>query len=147
VKELGAHHVIDHSKPLAEELRRIGVPQVDYIAGLTQTDQHFPQMAEAIAPQGKIVLIDEPEAIDVSLLKRKSVSLHWEFMFTRSMFQTADMAKQHELLNRVAALVDAGTIRTTVAEHFGTINAANLKRAHALLESGKARGKIVLEGF
>jgi len=147
VKDLGAHHVIDHSKPLAEELRRIGLPQVDYIAGLNQTDKHFVQMAEAIAPQGRISLIDEPETMDVGLLKRKSVSLHWEFMYTRSMFQTADMAKQHELLNRVAALVDAGTIKTTVAEHFGTINAANLKRAHALLEGGTAKGKIVLEGF
>jgi len=147
VKDLGAHHVIDHSKPLADELRRIGLPQVDYIAGLNQTDKHFVQMAEAIAPQGRISLIDEPETMDVGLLKRKSVSLHWEFMYTRSMFQTADMAKQHELLNRVAALVDAGTIKTTVAEHFGTINAANLKRAHALLEGGTAKGKIVLEGF
>jgi NADPH:quinone reductase-like Zn-dependent oxidoreductase len=78
---------------------------------------------------------------------RKSVSIHWESMFTRSMLQTADMTEQHALLDKVAGLVDAGKIRTTVAEHFGIINAANLKRAHTLLETGKARGKIVLEGF
>ncbi|MBV8657449.1 MAG: zinc-binding alcohol dehydrogenase family protein [Burkholderiales bacterium] len=147
VKELGAHHVIDHTQPLAQELQRIGLPSVDYIAGLNQTDRHYDQMVEAIAPQGKIALIDDIEPIDVRKLKRKSVSLHWELMFTRSLYSTADMVRQHELLNRVAELVDAGTLRTTVAAHFGTINAANLKRAHALLESNTAKGKIVLEGF
>ena len=104
-------------------------------------------MVEAIAPQGKIALIDDPAPIDVRLLKRKSVSLHWELMFTRSLYGTDDMDKQHALLNRVAALVDAGVLRTTLSAHFGSINAANLKRAHALLESNTAKGKIVLEGF
>lgn len=147
VRELGAHHVIDHSLPISQELQRIGIPQVDYIVSLTQTDQHFAEIAEAIAPQGKFGLIDDPKELNISLLKRKSVSLHWELMFTRSLFGTEDMAAQGRLLSRLAELVDAGRIRTTVGEHFGTINAANLKRAHALLESGQARGKIVLEGF
>jgi zinc-binding alcohol dehydrogenase family protein len=147
LKALGAHHVIDHSKPLSEELKRIGIPNVEYIVSLNQTDKHFSQIVESIAPQGKFGLIDDPDAIDVRLLKRKSVSLHWEFMYTRSMFGTDDMIRQHELLDRVAGMIDAGTVRTTVGEHFGTINAANLKRAHALLESQKAKGKIVLEGF
>ena len=147
VRELGAHHVIDHGRPLAEELQRIGMAPVTHIASLTQTDQHFGQYVEAIAPQGRIALIDDPAPIDVRLLKRKSVSLHWELMFTRSMFQTADMAAQGALLAEVARLVDAGTLRSTVAEHFGAINAANLKRAHALIESGQARGKVVLSGF
>lgn len=147
VRELGAHHVIDHSQPIAQELKRIGIAQVDFIVSLTQTDQHFAGIAEAIAPQGKFGLIDDPKDLNVTLLKRKSISLHWESMFTRSLFGTADMAAQGRLLSRLAALVDAGRIRTTVGEHFGTINAANLKRAHALLESGLARGKIVLEGF
>ena len=102
---------------------------------------------EAIAPQGKFGLIDDPEPIDVRLFKRKSVSLHWESMFTRSLFNTPDMIVQHDILTKLAELVDSGVIRTTVGEHFGVINAANLKRAHALLESGKSRGKIVLEGF
>jgi zinc-binding alcohol dehydrogenase family protein len=148
VRELGAHHVIDHTKPLGDELRRIGVPAVTYVASLTNTDDHFAQIAEVVAPQGKFGLIDDPEKpLDVMLLKRKSVSLHWELMYTRSLFHTPDMIEQHRILNRVAELIDAGTLRTTLAEHFGTIEAANLRRAHALLESGKARGKIVLEGF
>ncbi|MCP5421116.1 MAG: zinc-binding alcohol dehydrogenase family protein [Gammaproteobacteria bacterium] len=147
VKELGAHHVIDHSRSLSEELKGIGLPTVSHIVSLTQTDRHLDAIAEAIAPQGKFGLIDDPATFDIIKLKRKSVSLHWEFMFTRSMFQTADLLSQHRLLDEVAALVDAGLIRTTVGEQFGIINAANLKRAHVLLESGKARGKIVLEGF
>ena len=147
VKELGAHHVIDHGQPIAEELKRIGFPQVDHIVSLTQTDAHFDQIVEAIAPQGKFGLIDDPASLDVTKFKRKSVSVHWELMFTRALFGTADMIGQHRLLNEVAALVDAGLIRTTLAEHFGPINAANLKRAHALIESGKARGKVVLEGW
>ncbi|HRD50575.1 MAG: zinc-binding alcohol dehydrogenase family protein [Candidatus Competibacter sp.] len=147
VTALGAHHVIDHSQPIPAELERIGIPQAEYIVSLTQTDQHFAGIAEAIAPQGKFGLIDDPKPINILLLKRKSVSLHWEFMFTRSLFSTADLIGQGRLLTELAGLVDAGLIRTTVGEHFGTINAANLKRAHALLESGKSRGKIVLEGF
>lgn len=147
VRELGAHHVIDHAKPLAAELARIGIPAVTHIASLTQTDAHFAQIVEAIAPQGKLGLIDDPKALDVTALKRKSVSLHWELMFTRALFETPDMIAQHRLLTEVAELVDAGLIRTTLGEHYGAINAANLKRAHALIESGKARGKIVLEGW
>jgi len=147
VRELGAHHVIDHSQPLHEELKRIGIGQVSHIVSLTQTDQHLDAIAEAIAPQGQFGMIDDPATFDVLKLKRKSVSLHWEFMFTRSMFCTPDLIGQHQLLDEVAMLVDARLIRTTVGEHFGSINAANLKRAHALIESGKARGKIVLEGF
>ncbi|MDP2244339.1 zinc-binding alcohol dehydrogenase family protein [Pseudomonas sp.] len=148
VRELGAHHVIDHRQPLSEELKRIGISQVTHVASLTQTDQHFAQLVEALAPQGRLALIDDPEqALDIMQLKRKSLSLHWELMFTRSLFETADMIEQHRLLKRVAELVDAGTLKTTLGEHFGSINAANLRRAHGLLESGTARGKIVLEGF
>jgi zinc-binding alcohol dehydrogenase family protein len=147
VKELGAHHVIDHGKPLNEEIVRLGLPPVSYVASLNQTDHHWNAIAELVAPQGKVALIDDPAAIDVRLLKRKSVSLHWEFMFTRSMFDTADIQRQHHLLNDMAQLVDTGVIKTTLAERFGKINAANLKRAHALIESNRAKGKIVLEGF
>jgi len=147
VRELGADVIVDHCQPLSEELKRQGIPAVTHVASLTQTDQHLDQLVEALAPQGKLALIDDPKALDITKLKRKSLSLHWEFMYTRSLFETPDMIEQHHLLNRVAALMDAGTLRTTVGEHFGTINAANLRRAHALLESGKAKGKIVLEGF
>lgn len=147
VKALGAHHVIDHGKPLSEELKHLGFPTVDYIVSLTRTDAHIGQIVESIAPQGKFGLIDDPAVLDATKFKRKAVSIHWELMFTRSLFGTEDMIGQHRLLNEVAALVDAGLIRTTLAERFGTINAANLKNAHALVESGKARGKVVLEGW
>jgi len=147
VTELGADLVIDHSQPLSEELQRAGIDHVTHVASLTQTDLHLDQLVEALAPQGKLALIDDPKSLDVSKLKRKSLSLHWEFMYTRSLFETPDMIEQHKLLNRVAELIDAGTLKTTVGEHFGTINAANLRRAHELLESGKAKGKIVLESF
>ncbi|KVV04381.1 MULTISPECIES: zinc-binding alcohol dehydrogenase family protein [unclassified Pseudomonas] len=147
VRELGADVIVDHSQPLSAELKRQGIDAVTHVASLTQTDQHLDQLVEALAPQGKLALIDDPKTLDITKLKRKSLSLHWEFMYTRSLFQTQDMIEQHHLLNRVAELIDAGTLRTTVGEHFGAINASNLRRAHALLESGKAKGKIVLEGF
>ena len=147
VRELGAHAIVDHRQPLSEALKQAGIDAVTHVASLTQTDQHLAQLVEALAPQGKLALIDDPKTLDIALLKRKSLSLHWEFMYTRSLFETPDMIEQHHLLNRVAELIDAGTLRTTVGEHFGTINASNLRRAHALLESGKSKGKIVLEGF
>ncbi|MCS3472845.1 zinc-binding alcohol dehydrogenase family protein [Pseudomonas sp. JUb42] len=147
VRELGAHDVLDHSKPLSEELKRSGLSHVTHVASLTNTQDHLDQLVEALKPQGKLGLIDDPDALDVRKLKRKSLSLHWEFMYTRSMFETDDMIEQHNLLNRVAELIDAGVLKTTFGEHFGTINAENLRRAHTLLESGKAKGKIVLEGF
>jgi zinc-binding alcohol dehydrogenase family protein len=152
VRQLGAHQVIDHRQPLAAQVQRLvdggQIAPVTHVASLTQTDQHWDQLVELLAPQGKIGLIDDPAApLDVMQLKRKSLSLHWELMFTRSLFHTADMQRQHELLNRVADLVDAGSVRSTLAQHFGTITAANLRRAHAQIESGTTLGKIVLEGF
>jgi zinc-binding alcohol dehydrogenase family protein len=147
IKHLGAHHVIDHTKPLVEQLEQIGVGQVSHVASLTHTDSHFPQLVEALRPQGKLALIDDPKNLDVVPMKRKALSLHWELMFTRSLFETPDMIKQHELLNRIADLIDQGVLKTTVGKHFGTINAANLRRAHAVIESHQAKGKIVLEGF
>ena len=146
-RTLGAHHVIDHTKPMGEQLKAIGHRFADYIFGVTESGQHFDTICDVIAPQGKFGLIDDPKSLDVAKLKGKSASLHWEAMFTRSTFQTADMDAQHKLLNAVATMVDKGTIRTTVGENFGKINAANLRRAHAQLESGTTRGKIVLEGF
>ncbi len=147
VASLGAHDVIDHSRGLVDELREIGVPHVQYVASLTHTGAHYGQIIEALAAQGKLGVIDDPETLDAMPLKRKAISLHWELMFTRSLFQTPDMVRQHEILERVAALIDAGILRTTLGEHFGAINADNLRRAHELIESGRARGKIVLEGF
>ncbi len=145
--DLGAHAVIDHSAPLKAQIEALHLPPVELVASLTNTDKHFEALADLIAPQGHLALIDDPATLAVSLLKRKSVALHWEFMFTRSMFRTADIIAQHDLLNDVAALIDDGVIKSTLGERYGTINAANLKRAHAMLESGRTRGKIVLEGW
>lgn len=147
-RELGAHHVLDHSRPLAAEMEALGIGAPSFVFSITHTDEHFPEIAKLVAPQGRFALIDDPAApLDIALLKGKSVSIHWESMFTRSTFQTADMERQHEILSEAARLVDAGTVRTTLAEVLGTIDAANLKRAHAFIESGKAKGKVVLAGF
>jgi zinc-binding alcohol dehydrogenase family protein len=145
--DLGAHAVIDHGKPMKEQIEALKLPPVALVASLTYTDQHYKAIAEIMAPQGKFGLIDDPPEFTVSAFKGKAISVHWESMFTRSSFQTPDMIAQHHLLNDVADLIDKGVLRTTLDQTFGTINAANLKRAHALLESGKSRGKIVLEGW
>lgn len=147
VKELGAHHVVDHAKPLAAEVAKLGIGAPAFVFSTTQTDKHYDQIAELIAPQGRFGLIDDPDAIDMRKVKRKSVSLHWEFMFTRPMFATADILEQNRLLSELSRLVDAGRIRTTLGETYGRIDAANLRRAHAHIETGRAKGKIVLEGF
>jgi NADPH:quinone reductase len=146
-RDLGAHHVIDHTRPFAEQLKAIGIPEVEYIASLTGTEGHYASLVQVLAPQGSFGLIDDPKTLDAKPLKRKSASLHWEFMFTRAVFGTHDILAQHTLLNEAADLVDAGVLRTTHAETLGPINAANLKQAHTLLESGRVRGKLVLEGF
>lgn len=147
VTELGAHHVIDHSKPLSAEMKRIGFDYADAIFSLTATGEHWSEIVAALRPQATVCVIDDPASLDVSLLKQKSGALAWEFMFTRSMFETPDMDAQHRLLSEVAGLVDEGLVRTTLGAHFGTISAENLKRAHALIESGRAVGKVVLEGW
>lgn len=145
--DLGAHAVIDHGKPMKEQIEKLKLAPVALVASLTFTDQHYKSIAEFMAPQGRFGLIDDPPEFTVSTFKGKAISVHWESMFTRSSFQTPDMIAQHHLLNDVADLIDKGVLRTTLDQTFGTINAANLKRAHALLESGKSRGKIVLEGW
>ena len=147
MRELGAHHVIDHSKPLTEELARIGIRSVTHVASLTATEQHYAQIIEALAPQGKLALIDDPDTLDARPLKTKSLSLHWELMFTRSIFGTEDMVAQHQLLTRVARLIDDGALKTTLGEHYGAITAENLQKAHRQIETGRAVGKIVLEWF
>ena len=147
VSELGAHHVINHHQLLSDELNRLGVAEVRYVVSLNSTDQHVAQIAQIIAPQGQFALIDDPIAVDFTLFKRKSVSIHWESMFTRSTFMTPDLAEQGRVLAEVADLVDAGHLRTTMTQELGTINAENIKRAHKWLESGVSIGKVVLAGF
>ena len=143
--EMGAHHVIDHSQPLAAQVAALGLGAPGHVFSTTQTDRHAEQIAELIAPQGRLGVIDELG--NPNLFKRKCVSIHWEFMFTRPVFTTPDMGEQGALLHEVARLVDRGVLRSTMTERLSPINAANLKQAHAMVESGKTRGKIVLEGF
>lgn len=148
VKKLGADQVINHRNPLNDELTAIGIAHVDYILCTSETDQYFDVMAEIIAPQGRIATITEAsENHNVDLLKAKSASFSYEFMFTRSMFQTPDMIEQHKLLATVADLIDAGTLKNTANESFGALIPESLRKAHALLESGKAIGKITFEGI
>ncbi|KIN74371.1 zinc-binding alcohol dehydrogenase family protein [Sulfitobacter guttiformis] len=147
VKDLGAHHVIDHTKALTPQIEALGIGEPGYVFSTTHTHQYIEQIAEFIAPQGRFGLIDDPEALNIMPFKTKAVSTHWELMFTRSLFQTADITRQHDILNEVAGLLDAGKIRSTATEVLGKIDAATLKRAHAILESNKAKGKLVLEGF
>lgn len=146
-RELGAHQVIDHRVSIADGYKSLDLPAPPFVFSTTKTDLHLKDIAALIAPQGRMALIDDPETIDIKLLKAKAVSIHWESMFVRPLFATPDMGRQGEILAEVSRLVDDGTLRTTFGEHYGKIDAANLRRAHEMIERGKAKGKIVLEGF
>lgn len=147
VRECGAHHVIDHRQHLAPQVEALGLGAPGFVFSTTQTDKHFEDIVELIAPQGRFGLIDDPQELNAMPFKLKAVSVHWELMFTRSLFSTPDMAEQSKLLNEVSALVDEGKIRSTVTEVAGKIDAATLKKVHAQIEGGTSRGKVVLEGF
>jgi NADPH2:quinone reductase len=147
VKSLGAHHVLDHSRPLASQISDLGIGAPGLVFSTTHTGEHIGEIARLIAPQGRFGYIDDIAALDPAPFKGKSVSIRLESMFTRSMFHTEDMDSQHALLDEVTQLVDAGRIRTTLAERMVPISAENLRKAHALLEEGWSHGKIVLEGF
>ncbi|MFK7887725.1 MAG: zinc-binding alcohol dehydrogenase family protein [Gammaproteobacteria bacterium] len=146
VKKMGADHVINHREPLAAQLETLGlVPR--YVAALTATDQHFEALVDLMKPRGHMAMIDDPGPVDISLMKRKALSLSWEFMFTRSMFGTDDMIVQHQLLDRVADMVDASKLVTTATHHGGAMSVETLTAAHVLQQSGRAIGKTVLDGF
>ncbi|WP_444902433.1 zinc-binding alcohol dehydrogenase family protein [Microbulbifer sp. SSSA007] len=147
LESLGAHQVINHNNPLSEELAGAGLDEVDYVVSLNNTEDHQAEIVKCIKPQGKFALIDDPNSLDVIAFKQKSISLHWEFMFTRALFETEDMGAQHQLLSELSELIDGRLIKTTLGQHFGKINAENLRKAHAFIESQAAKGKVVLEGF
>ena len=147
IQELGAHHVVDHTLGLAPQVADLGLGAPGFVFSTTHSDQHVGDIAQLIAPQGRFGLIDDPKVLDVAPFKMKAVSIHWELMFTRSMFNTPDMDKQGQLLNEIAGLVDAGRLRASVAERLSPINAENLRHAHAMVEQGAVRGKITLEGW
>lgn len=147
VKKLGADYVIDHSKPLQPQIEALGIGQVTHVASLNSTDSYFESYIALLVPFGRIAMIDDPATLDVMKIKPKSLSLHIEFMFARSMFKAADMDEQGRLLNHIADLIDQGYVQTTIGKNLGPINSENLRAAHTKLESGSAIGKIVLEGF
>ncbi len=148
VKGLGADHVVDYRRPLPGQMTAIGHKEVNYIANFNNTDAYWTVMAELIKPQGRIVsIVENDHPVEIGLLKSKSASFGWEFMFTRSMFQTPDMAEQGALLNEVAGFVDAGALRTTLTETLTPINAANMRAAHAKSESGRTIGKVAISGW
>lgn len=145
-ESLGADHVVNHAEPLGHQLNAAGFPLVDYIANFNNTDAYWDEMGELIAPQGGIVLIVEP-AGDLNFggpFKLKSVSIAWELMFTRSLFTTADLTRQHDILDRIAALVDAGKLQGTASQTLSPLNAENLIKAHQLIESGRTIGKLTI---
>jgi len=146
VRKLGAAHVADHSKPLDEAIKAIGFDGVDYVAAITTTPGSVPAIARAMHPQGHVTFIDNFDE-SIAPFKPKSITISWEMMFTRSLFQTADMDAQHRLLTEVSALVDAGVLRTTLSRAIGPINAENLREVHESVETGRTIGKMVLEGF
>jgi NADPH:quinone reductase len=147
-RQMGAHHVVDHREPLGSQVRGIVPEGVNFVLALTKTEDHFDEIIEAMAPQSALALIETPaRPLELAKLKPKSIALHWEFMFTRSRYQTPDMGEQGRLLTELGALMDAGKIQTTMRTHLGPITAENMRQAHALVESGRTVGKIVLDGF
>lgn len=147
VKQMGADYVFDHHKTLAPQLEAAGIAQLTHVASLTHTDEHYLALIELLKPQSRFALIDDPVSLDIKAFKRKSISIHWEFMYTRSMFQTDDMSAQGDILNAVSKLIDAKRLKTTLARHFGNISADNLRQAHQAILQGDMVGKLVLEGF
>ena len=148
VRELGADHVIDHNGDMAAQLLALDIQAVDYVMCLSDTDPHFDAIAQVIAAQGKVVsIVHNTVPLDMDKLFAKCVTWVWEMMFARSMFGTPDMIEQHKLLNEVAALIDAGKLKTTLGEVYGKISAVNLRRAHEAMEGRRTIGKIVLSGF
>jgi NADPH:quinone reductase-like Zn-dependent oxidoreductase len=148
VKELGADHVVDHSQPLRPQIEALGLKFVDYIANFNDTDRYWDAMGDLVAPQGAVCMIvgsKGPLAQDA--VRGKSATVCWELMFTRPRFTTPDMIEQHRLLTRVAELIDAKRIRGMLRETLRPINAANLRAAHAKLESGRTIGKLVVAGW
>jgi zinc-binding alcohol dehydrogenase family protein len=147
VESLGAHHVIDHGKPWKSQLAHYGITHVSHVIGLNHTDAYISQIVDILEPEGQLAIIDDPESLDIRPFKSKSISVHWEFMFTRSMFKTDSMSRQHDLLCRIASLVDSGAIVSTLTQRIEGISAETLRRAHQIVETGGSHGKVVLEGF
>ncbi|MFY1677747.1 MULTISPECIES: zinc-binding alcohol dehydrogenase family protein [unclassified Streptomyces] len=146
-RAMGVEHVIDHHKPMAPQLAEVAPNGVDHVFSTAGTARNLPVYAEVLRPFGGIVAIDDDESLPLGVLKAKSISFHWEFVFTRSLFRTADRARQRDILDRVARLADRGDVVSTGTTDLGPVTAANLREAHRIQASGTAVGKITLTGF
>ncbi|MFT3774423.1 MAG: zinc-binding alcohol dehydrogenase family protein [Minicystis sp.] len=148
VTSLGADAVIDHGEPLRPQLEALGLPHVPYIFHTQKLEPTWSTVADLVAPLGRIVaIVETSEPLDLDLLKRKSATFAWEFMFTRSTYTTPDLAEQGAILRRLAAWIDEGRVRTTRRETLGPISAATLREAHARIEGGRTIGKLVIAGW
>lgn len=148
VRQLGAELVVDHRQPLAPQLQALGFGQVDAIANFADTDAYWDPMGELVRPHGSLlVIVGNRGPLAMERLKEKSVRLCWEFMFSRSAAGGEGQAAQGAILDRLAALVEAGEIRSTLTQTLGPISAATLEQAHAALRSGRSLGKIAVQGW
>ncbi|EKM5065664.1 zinc-binding alcohol dehydrogenase family protein [Cronobacter turicensis] len=144
-RDRGADLVVNY-RDLPSELAKEGVKYVDFIFILNDTDGHWAAVSQLIAPQGHICsIVENAHPLDQDALKSKSAALHWEFMYTRSMYQTADMARQGEILNEVATLVDAGEVESALSETFHGLSVESISKAHQKVLEGHMRGKVVVE--
>lgn len=144
----GSSATIDHNQPFVPQLQELGISGVEYVFVTTDPTGHWANIVEALKPQGRIVsILPLNGAIDFSGLFAKSGTLSYEMMYTRSTYQTEDMGQQGTILDQLARLVDAGKVQTTLTQRLSPLNAFNLRRAHALVESGHTLGKVVVEGF
>ncbi|WP_414497154.1 zinc-binding alcohol dehydrogenase family protein [Streptomyces sp. CRN 30] len=146
-RRMGVTHVVDHHRPLPQQVAEVAPGGLDLVFSTAGTDRNLAAYADMLKPMGRIVAIDDFDSAEIGLLKSKSISFHWELMFTRSLYGTPDLATQHHILTQIARLVDAGILTTTATTDLGTVNAAHLREAHRVLESGSAVGKITLTGF
>lgn len=148
VRSMGAHHTVDHFGNIPAQMDALGHPSADYVLILSDTNRYFPIAAQVVAPQGAIGLAVEASGpVDINLLWDKSVTLVWEMIYTRIDYRTADLQRQHDILNTVARHLDSGLLADTVTTSLAPINAANLRTAHKLMATGRVTGKIVLSGF
>ncbi|AVF35944.1 zinc-binding alcohol dehydrogenase family protein [Rahnella sikkimica] len=132
-------------KDLKGELAKYDIKQVDFILCLNDTDGHWDAITDLIAPMGHICTIVENEhPLDMNKLKLKSAALHWELMYTRSMFNTPDIAQQGEILKQVAARVDEGKVTTTLSETLHGLTVESIEAAHAKVLDGHMQGKVVV---
>ncbi|MBD2104004.1 zinc-binding alcohol dehydrogenase family protein [Leptolyngbya sp. FACHB-261] len=146
-QKMGADYCISHREK-KDELAKLDIQEVDYILCFNDTDGHWKSMAEVIKPQGKICsIVETAQPLDLNLIKNKSATFVWELMFTKSMYATEDIQSQHDLLNQTAELIEQNVLKTTMTQSLGSLNAANLAKAHTQLESGKTIGKLVLSGI